>query len=507
MRNAECGVRNEQRGAILLFGAALTTLVFTGEAFAADDAVQKAMKAYEKHRYEEGARDLRQALPSLAQNKQPSAQLALGMLYLKNAELHQELFQSSVTVNADYLKRLAAERGAGRSKYSDLYLGLALLESGKPDSAAAPLEKFIAGTGETKFKALAAIGLGTAEHLSGNTQKAQDAWSAVQSADPDVKTGLAAAWSKAGITEKSASGLCDEVLASGRKSGASLSIIATTNCLGVYGRAGQADKGADLLQRSDLKAHAIRESVGKSKVISFYDVQLLASLSSFYLQAATSSLEKAAADPQLASIANYYLSEAHVLAGSAEQAAKAASIFLASPQAPPQYKNRALVRQGMVQYRKGKKSDAIGLWEEMTRNHPNDPDLLADVLFSCGTLKIECPRLAQTAASAVERGEGKRFAVANIGLGRYYVGRKDYVKALTYLEMGRDKGNKNKIEFNDPLMLVDLAETYYRTKKYSEALEIYFEMSKQFPQVRQLQEALQGIYSMEHKSAGDVKIN
>jgi hypothetical protein len=32
-------------------------------------------------------------------------------------------------------------------------------------------------------------------------------------------------------------------------------------------------------------------------------------------------------------------------------------------------------------------------------------------------------------------------------------------------------------------------------------------MSKQFPQVRQIQEAVQGIYAMEQKSAGDVKIN
>mgnify|MGYP003439479998 FL=1 len=85
--------------------------------------------------------------------------------------------------------------------------------------------------------------------------------------------------------------------------------------------------------------------------------------------------------------------------------------------------------------------------------------------------------------------------------------KKDAAKAASYLETGRDKGNKNKIESNDPLMLVSLSDAYYRTKKFSEALEIYFEMSKQFPQVRQIQEALQGIYSMEHKSAGDVKIN
>jgi len=55
-------------------------------------------------------------------------------------------------------------------------------------------------------------------------------------------------------------------------------------------------------------------------------------------------------------------------------------------------------------------------------------------------------------------------------------------------------------------MLVDLAGLYYRSKKFSEALEIYFEMSKQFPQVRQIQESIQGVYAMEQKSAGDVKL-
>ena len=74
------------------------------------------------------------------------------------------------------------------------------------------------------------------------------------------------------------------------------------------------------------------------------------------------------------------------------------------------------------------------------------------------------------------------------------------------MEAGRDKSNKNRIEYNDPLMLVNLAEVYYRTKQFSEALEIYFEMSNHFPAVRQIQVAMQGVYSMEQKSAGDVKI-
>ena len=77
---------------------------------------------------------------------------------------------------------------------------------------------------------------------------------------------------------------------------------------------------------------------------------------------------------------------------------------------------------------------------------------------------------------------------------------------LRYMEAGRDKGNKNKVEYNDPLLLVRLSEAYYNLKQFSESLEIYFEMSRQFTALRQIQIALQGIYSMEQKSAGDVKI-
>ena len=130
----------------------VSIVLVAGPAHAADDPVQKAMKAYEKHRYEDAARDLRAALPSLDQSKQAPAQLTLGMIYLRSAELHRELAQVSAAVNADYLRRLSAERGAGRSRYSGLYLGLALLESGKIDAAASALEKFLAAGDDAKIQ-------------------------------------------------------------------------------------------------------------------------------------------------------------------------------------------------------------------------------------------------------------------------------------------------------------------------------------------------------------------
>jgi tetratricopeptide (TPR) repeat protein len=149
----------------------------------------------------------------------------------------------------------------------------------------------------------------------------------------------------------------------------------------------------------------------------------------------------------------------------------------------------------------------MAVWDELVQKKPEDPDLIAEILFACSLLKMECPKVLQKAAGMVEAGDGKRFSQLNAAIGKYYLGRLDNTKAISYLEAGRDKSNKNKIESNDPILLVSLAEAYYRTKKFSEALEIYFEMSKQFPEVRQIQEAIQGVYAVEHKSAGDVKIN
>jgi tetratricopeptide (TPR) repeat protein len=497
-------VRIRMKQCAIILGLLFTVSV---SGHAADDPVQKALKAYEKHQYDVAARDLRAALPSLPQGKQASARLALGMLYLKNAELHRAFAGMSLAVNTDYLKRLAKDTGRERSRYADLYLGLAYLEAGKPDDASAQIGKFLAGGGDAKEQAVARIALGSAAHLQGDERKAQESWGAVDAADPDVRSEIAGAYSSAGLADKDPVLLCDGALAELKKTGVQPSAAMVKNCCGVYGRAGAFDKGFDLLQRGDLKAYSYRESIGRSKALSFHAVPLLSNLAAFYLRASVAELDRAATDQQLSGIANFYLGEAYLFAGDRDRATRATTAFLASPQLPAQIRNKALVRQAEIRHVVGRQADARGVWDELARSQPGDPELLSDILSACGRLRADCPRLVQTSTLALERGEGRTYMALNAGLGRYYLGQKEYAKALTHLEAGRDKGNKNKIEANDPLLLVELADAAYRTKKYSEALEIFFEMSKQFPEVRQIQDALQGVYSMEQKSAGDVKIN
>ncbi len=278
------------------------------------------------------------------------------------------------------------------------------------------------------------------------------------------------------------------------------------NIVGVYARAGLTEKGLDLLAAADLKRFSREEVPGKNKVIHFYDLALLDGLATLYGRASIAWLGKAAADPKAGDAAADYLEEGDALWGIGGQSARAADPFGAAPKMPQAYKDRMAVRQAADRYAAGRKGEATRLWDDFSRKRPADPDLLAEIVLACDRVAAGCQDIVGRAAALAETGEGKRFRALHSALGRHYLDRREYAKALFHLEAGRDKGNKNKIESNDPELLAALAEAYYRVKKFSEAQEIYFEMSKSFPAVRQIQDALQGIYSREQKSPGDVRI-
>jgi hypothetical protein len=79
-------------------------------------------------------------------------------------------------------------------------------------------------------------------------------------------------------------------------------------------------------------------------------------------------------------------------------------------------------------------------------------------------------------------------------------------EVLVTLSRHRNHANKNKIEWNDPLLLVALAAANYSNNDYPQALETLFELAKSFEGLRGLQWNLQGVYAARQKSAGDARI-
>ncbi|MFA5073418.1 MAG: hypothetical protein WC539_05920 [Nitrospirota bacterium] len=469
--------------------------------YAADTPVERAMKLYEKHRYEEATR----VLTADASHKHGAADLTLGMIYLQNARLHYKLYRESLAVSQEYLKKLARIRGKGKSRFADLYMGLSLMEAGKHETAVSHLESFSADEKVSAgYRDLAKINLGYCHFRLGDKQKAETLWKSVNSENPELNAERASVYSMAGLQDRNPSVLLDESLAALKKSGKTPSLRMIRNALAIYVKDGRIDKGLALVSHSDMKAYSYKETISRTKIIHFYDPSLIGLLATLYSQASIARLEKALADPGVKDPATYYISEAYAL--SAYDKNRKQVDFSGTRQLPAKYQDRMRVWQAFEEYRKGRRTEAFAIWNELGRKQPFDPDLNAALLDACVRAETECSQIVKRSETGVASGKGRTMSGLNSALGTYYRVKKKPLKALAFMEAGRDKSNKNKIEYNDPVLLVNLAGMYYQSKKFSEALEIYFEMSKQFPVVRQIQEVMQGVYAMEQKSAGDVKI-
>ncbi len=474
-------------------------------AYGADDPVSSATKLYEKRRYEQAARVLEDALARLDAERRAQAQLVLGMIYLRNADLHEALARTAAAVELDYLDKLLKTGTEGRSRYARLYLAEALFARGDMREAARHFEQVRADSGlENRYRAIASIGLGSALWAQRDAERARDLWAGAGGA-AEITLARAAAQGRARVVDvKSLLQVADDT---GRAR--ELSPRARRYLIEIYLAAGAPDKALAAARAADFGTASYVErfkaAKGTAKSIAFYDLALLTDLAQLYRELARRRLEQAAADARMKPSAEYYLAEALNGLGANDEALKFVQAFLARPQAPAQYRERARARQALIAHRQGRRAEAESAWTAMAEQ-ASDPEVLADIVLGCADVQAQCAKVLARVGQVAEAGDGRRYQRLNFALGSYHLRKKDYARAIAYMEAGRDKSNKNKIEANDPEMLAGLAEAYYRTKKFSEGLEIFFEMSQEFPVVRQIQEAVQGVYSMEQRSAGDVRI-
>lgn len=485
----------------------LLLLLTAAPAIAADDITSRALKLNEKHRYEEAAHLLRPALASMDGSNLAAANFALGMIYLNSAVLYSDFYNTALVIELDYLTKLSNQITGAASRSVDFYLGEAQLEVGKPAFSATYLRRFIEQVGaQSPLKAFADIELGIVYSRQKQTQKAAQQWSRLDLSKPELKAALAGAYAVTGAQENKPVLMADAALNEAKLQHMTPSVRMIRNLLRAYIHGGAPDKALELLNTNLLGDASSVEVIGSSKTINFYDLSLLNDIANTHLRAAVFYLEQAGRDEKLSATANYYLADAYLKQGNAELSLRSAASFLSQPKIPQQYRGLAMLNQASAQYMAGRRAEANTAWLTLAGKSEDDPAMLAAVMQACTQAKADCQKIEKLALAASESGEGKKYFALNAALGKYYLLQKDYKKAVLFMEAGRDKANKNKIEANDPLLLVGLAEAYYRNKKFSENLEIYFEIGKQYPVVRQIQEAMQGIYSMEQQSAGDVKI-
>ncbi len=480
-------------------------------AYGAKPTLQQGLKLYQRHHYREAAHLLHSQLGNSDTSQEAALQLSFGMASLANARCYDQLYQAALAVQHDYLKHLVAAQQPkeSRSRLAGFYLAKAHLASGDFKAAATGLERFLtyADTPEDA-RIEARVTLGTVYHLLGRSKKSQTTWSTVPSQSPIARTFLAAAYQRTGQTRQQPAQMADAALSELTASGNKLAVQCAGSLLGISNQTGQVAQGFKILNHTNLQAFAHEEVLAANKTIRFYDPTLLRHLADFYNLAAIQALQKAMAAKQAKtrSAAVYYLGEAYDQAGQSQAAVDAFSQFLANHPQPKSIKQRARVQQAALKMRLNPPTDPPASLQPFIRPDAG-PALISDVVLACSELQIDCPPEAVKRASALwQQSQGRPPVNLSLALGRHYRQQAQYAKALVHLEGGRDKSRKNRIETNPPVMLIELARAYYHSRQFSEALEIYFEMSKQFPAVRQIQVAIQGIYAMEEQSAGDAKI-
>ncbi len=474
--------------------AALCLLGAAAGLHAAEEGTQKAGQLLEKHYYESAAAALRAQGGELP----PVAALTLARAYSSNAQLYRALQHSSLGIGLMYLKKLAAQGGGDRSQYVSLYYGEYLAEAGKSSEAAAQLRRFAGVKGASPaYRDIAQIELAAG-------QKA--ALPVPGSKDPLARSEYAAAMSMSPARRNEAASMMDQALAELTRSGKPLPVRVATNAIAVYVRSGHADQAFAMLRTADVGLPSYEETINKSKVVRFYDPELLGNLAELDQAEAERLLLKVRNDAKYKSVAGYFLAEMYLNNNQFNDAAKLMAELTAASDLPAAFRDRVGVMQAALDVRSGKVARGNAAFAELGKKYAQDPVMLAEVLRACVRFKGSCPAVVKDARSLAATNQGERFRSLHFAVGEQYAAEGKNERALLEMEIARDKSNKNRIDTNDPLWLVRLADLYFAGKSFSESLEIYFEMSKEFPAVRQLQETGQGVYSTEYRSAGDAKI-
>ncbi len=478
--------------------------------YAGSNDAGKGVQLYRQHHYQDAARLMYAQLAAGTSGLPSDTRRNFGMACLANAQFYDRLYQAAGSLQVEYLKRLIdadAQRQSSTSRLAQLFLGKALLADGQPKPAIAALSQYLETVpSDDTDRHDAAIALGAAYHAAGQHKRAKDVWSRIPRNVPHAAALLAAAFQQAGRNAEEITRLADYAAAELLTAADPVPVECASALLEIYARRNQVNEGFEILTRTRLETFAREEVIGPYKVLRFYDAGLLRNLSRFYSQAAITAFNdaKKSNDDRIALTAAFLAGEAYAFSQRMEEATRAMDELLAATP-PKTLSQRARIRQAAYG-RNTPARHAAGADLDTFLTDTIDVAQVADIILLCAQMGVDCPGALKRADMIWQKSQGRPPLGLGMALGRYYRARNNPDRALHYLEAARDKSRKNRIEANPPAMLADLAWAYYKNRQFSEALEIYFTMSKQFPAVRQIQVALQGIYSMEQQSAGDAKI-
>lgn len=253
------------------------------------------------------------------------------------------------------------------------------------------------------------------------------------------------------------------------------------------------------MERVDLDAPDVEDASDPQKILRFFDPLRLESLERRAWKSALSELSPLAREGQgmANKLGRFYAGYALFFLGETVEAASLLEPIDLTALGPDYY-----ARVRVITAASSEPGDVAALWES-TRNYPEAVLLWNELTPGepvASALSERLKSLPQGFSESPDETMVGRWGLAALSRG---VESKDVVVALS---RHRNHANKNKIEWNDPLLLVALAAANYSNNDYPQALETLFELAKSFEGLRGLQWNLQGVYAARQKAAGDARI-
>ncbi len=469
---------------VLLLGAA-------GDGRAAP-ALDQARELFAQNRWGEARERVHRQWRTLAPRERELAQYVLGRAYAREAELMHHVGAFANEVGLDYLGELAGDEANHAVAWIALFRALHRLGSGDDRAA----ERALARAAQHKalpaeWRALARLRRAVA------LQRLGDA------------TGTRALASESGHEARYwRLVLLDQSDAQTTGSPEDWERLWTACVLLRQGRPKEADA---ILADLDLDRASAEHRPDPNKVLRFYDPLVLEAYERVLREQAVRWLRPLAAgapgtqsalSSYHAGVNLHYLGRREEARALLESAAKGAS----SPRA--RGRARVMLAAATLDGAHPSADELAGLWRTST----GDPEavLLWADLKPNGLSRVEpfaslLPARLEALGASLAAGSD-RASTGSWGLARLRAGA-DASEMVRVLTRARDNAKKNKIEANDPLLLVAIALASYRNADYAQSLETLYAVSEVYPGLRGLHWNLQGTYAARQKAGGEARIS
>jgi len=472
--------------------------------------IEEALKLNRINHFEEALQVIERALKEEKIKPDFTSAYTVGRILYRKGELYREMAEINVLTSLGYLNQVI-EKESNPPDEVKLFLGISYFFNKQYLECADILNQV---TSSRKIKgelmSVSMVYLGASYYQTGEKGRANDLWSKVEKNHLFARSVLGYMYAHLGINPNQGEEFTREVLErTGKESPYYHSIrmnhAYTLLVLGRFHQAYEEISGIEL----DRPIYIFRPSTHKE--MRLYDLSMLNSYSKIILGESIKNLEPIATSSsgELASFASYYVAQMYMYLGDLDKSLKYALKAKKLSVISSLTMIRASALEASVYLLEGKSKKGLKLlMEEVERIYGQPSSLLElmNVVILSGIEYKIVREVVDNVESYIYEVEWSRTRRDSALLGELAYFTRRYVRALYYLERARDKGNKNKIETNDPTYLLKLSYVYYMREYFSESLEILFSLGKHFNGVRPLQDAVQSVYSYKQKGAGEALI-